>query len=57
MNPPPSFPESVLDVAVQERDLEMIKALLKRRADVNWENEIGTTPLVNALTDGNGPDL
>lgn len=57
VNPPPSFPESPLDAMVIERDLEMIRALLKRGADPNWENEIGRTPLVNALTDGNGPDV
>jgi ankyrin repeat protein len=57
VNPPRSFPESPLDVAVRKGDLEMMSALLERGADVNWENEIGATPLVTALTDGSGPDV
>jgi ankyrin repeat protein len=50
VNPPKWFPESPLDWAVRERDLEMLRALLKRGADANWENEIGSTPLVTAVT-------
>ena len=50
VNPPKWFPESPLDKAVKERDVEMLKALLKRGADVNWGNEIGSTPLVTAVT-------
>ena len=49
VNPPSWFPESPLDAAVSGRDLEMIKALLER-GGVNWENEIGRTPLVTAVT-------
>jgi uncharacterized protein len=57
VNPPASFYESPLIDAVTKHDLEMIKALLDRGADVNWANEIGHSALVRALTDGNGPDL
>jgi ankyrin repeat protein len=56
VNPPRRFPESPLDAAVKERDIEMLKALLERGADVNWENEIGTTPLETAVSMGE-PDV
>jgi hypothetical protein len=52
VNPPRRFPESPLDVAVKEGDIEMLKSLLERGADVNWENEIGTTPLETAVSMG-----
>ena len=57
VNPPPSFPESPLDFAVRERDSEMVRALLARGADVNWENPNGATPLVTAFADADGVDL
>ena len=57
VNPPPSFPESPLDFAVRERDLEIVRALLARGADVNWENPNGATPLVTAFADANGVDV
>jgi ankyrin repeat protein len=56
VNPPRWFPESPLDVAVRKRDIEMFKVLLERGADVNWENEIGTTPLETAVSMGE-PDV
>jgi ankyrin repeat protein len=56
VNPPRCFPESPLDAAVKERDIQMLKALLERGADVNWENEIGTTPLETAVSMGQ-PDV
>jgi len=49
LNPPQSFPAAPLCAAVSGQDIEMIKALLKRGSDVNWENQIGTTPLVTAV--------
>lgn len=42
-------------VAVRKRDIEMFKVLLERGADVNWENEIGTTPLETAAAFGSAP--
>ena len=50
LNPQPGFPESPLQAAVKRNDIEMLKALLQRGSDVNWENEIGTTALVSAIT-------
>ena len=52
LNPPPSFPESPLDAAVVHGDIEMIKFLLKRGSDVNWEDEVGHTALVTAISMG-----
>ena len=49
LNPEPWFPESPLQTAVKGNDIEMLKALLQRGSDVNWENEIGTTALVTAI--------
>lgn len=57
VNPPPAYGESPLVHAATQHDLEMLKALLERGADVNWANEIGHSALVTTLTDGNGPDL
>jgi len=53
LNPPVWFHESPLCTALHLNDVELVKALLKRGSDVNWENEIGTTPLGAAVTDGN----
>ena len=53
LNPPPQFDESPLMAAVSMSDIEMIKALLKRGSDVNWEDDFGNTALANAVTDGN----
>jgi len=50
LNPPPGFPESPLQAAAKANDIEMLKALLQRGSDANWENEIGTTALVTAIT-------
>lgn len=52
LNPPPTFPESPLDAAINANDIEMIRALLKRGADVNWEDEVGHTALVTAISQG-----
>src|SRR6185295_9423912 len=43
-------PVSPLQATVTGNDIEMIEALLERGSDVNWENEIGTTALVTALS-------
>ena len=53
LNPPPQFDESPLMSAIAMNDIGMIKALLKRGSDVNWEDDFGNTALVNAITDGN----
>jgi ankyrin repeat protein len=50
LNPPNQFPESPLFVAVREHDMEILKALLNRGADVNWENSVGATSLVVAIS-------
>lgn len=52
LNPPPTFPESPLDAAINANDSEMIHALLKRGADVNWEDAVGHTALVTAISQG-----
>jgi ankyrin repeat protein len=46
---PPWVPESPLQATIKANDIEMLKALLQRGSDVNWENEIGTTALVTAI--------
>ena len=53
LNPPPQFDESPLMAAVSMSDIAMIKELLKRGSDVNWEDDFGNTALANAVTDGN----
>ena len=53
LNPPPSDAESPLDAAILKNDIAMIRALLKRGSDVNWQDEFGDTPLVTAITNGN----
>jgi uncharacterized protein len=50
LNPEPWFPVSPLQATVIGNDIEMIKTLLERGSDVNWENDIGTTALVTAIT-------
>jgi len=52
LNPPSTFPHSPLMSAVQFKDIDLINALLKRGADVNWANSIGTTALQEAITIG-----
>jgi ankyrin repeat protein len=52
LNPASWFPESPLFAAVNDNDIEMMNALLKRGSDVNWENDVGTTALVTAITMG-----
>jgi ankyrin repeat protein len=52
LNPPQWFPQSPLFAAVNDNDIEMINELLKRGSDVNWENGIGSTALVSAITLG-----
>jgi ankyrin repeat protein len=52
VNPPATHPKSPLDAAINANDIEMIKALLKRASDVNWENPNGHTALVTAITMG-----
>ena len=52
LNPARWFPESPLFAAVKDNDIELMKALLKRGSDVNWENEIGNTALVTAINLG-----
>ena len=49
LNPERWFPASPLQATVTGNDIEMIKALLERGSDVNWENDIGTTALVTAI--------
>ena len=49
LNPPNSWPTSPLDTAVSANDIAMVKELLKRGSDVNWENQIGSTALVTAI--------
>jgi len=53
LNPPGSFHESPLDTAIHENDIELVRALLKRGSDVNWESKFGTTPLASAVATGN----
>ena len=53
LNPSPSNNDSPLDAAVANNDIAMIRALLKRGSDVNWQDEFGNTPLVSAVTNGN----
>lgn len=53
LNPPPSENESPLDAAIVGNDIPLIRALLKRGSDVNWQDEFGNTPLVTAVTHGN----
>jgi ankyrin repeat protein len=50
LNPPSWFPQSPLMHAVREHDIEMLKALLQRGSDVDWENDIGDTALVRAIS-------
>ena len=50
LNPELRFPESPLQATIKANDIEMLKALLRKGSDVNWENEIGTTALVTAIT-------
>ena len=38
-------------------DVGMVRALLERGADANWQGGVGATALVTALGDGDGPDL
>lgn len=52
LNPPTSFHESPLDTAIHENDIELVRALLKRGSDVNWESKFGSTPLASAVTTG-----
>ena len=52
LNPPASFHESPLDTAIGENDIGLVRALLKRGSDVNWENKFGSTPLASAVTTG-----
>jgi Ankyrin repeats (3 copies)/Ankyrin repeat len=52
LNPPVWFHESPLCTALHMNDIELVKELLKRGSDVNWENQNGTTPLRAAVTDG-----
>jgi ankyrin repeat protein len=52
LNPPASFHESPLDTAIHENNFELVRALLKRGSDVNWESKFGTTPLASAVTTG-----
>lgn len=52
LNPPPTFHESPLVAAVTNNDIEMIKALLERGSDVNWEDKFGGTALETAATMG-----
>ncbi|HEX6732316.1 MAG TPA: ankyrin repeat domain-containing protein [Pyrinomonadaceae bacterium] len=49
LNPPNWWPVSPLDAAVSSNDIAMVKELLKRGGDVNWENQIGSTALVTAI--------
>jgi uncharacterized protein len=53
LNPPIWFHESPLCTALHMSDMELVKALIERGSDVNWENQFGTTPLHAAVTDGN----
>ena len=53
LNPSPQSDESPLMSAISRNDIEMIKELLKRGSDVNWEDNFGNTALANAVTDGN----
>ena len=53
LNPPVWFHESPLCTALHMTDMELVKALLERGSDVNWENQHGTTPLNAAVFDGN----
>ncbi len=52
LNPPAWFPESPLERAITGNDIEMIRALLKRGSDVNWEDSVGHTALVTAISLG-----
>jgi ankyrin repeat protein len=48
---------SPLENAVENRDIEMVKALLDRGADVNLLDGVGRTSLATAFRDANGPDV
>lgn len=52
LNPPPSINESPLETAVGNNDIEMVRALLQRGSDVNWEDSFGRTALVTAVLMG-----
>ena len=52
LNPPASFHESALDTAINENNIGLVRALVKRGSDVNWESKFGTTPLATAVTTG-----
>ena len=49
LNPPPTVHESPLDTAVGRNDIGMVRALLKRGSDVNWEDGFGRTALTTAV--------
>ena len=49
LNPPPPFDKSPLDAAIGQNDFGMVRALLKRGSDVNWEDGFGRTPLTTAV--------
>ena len=49
LNPPNWWPSSPLQTAVSSNDIVMVKELLKRGSEVNWEDQIGSTALVTAI--------
>ena len=53
----PTALQPPLDIAVINRDVEMVKAFLDRGADVDWPDQFGRTILWRAVTDANGPDV
>ena len=53
----PGMLQPPLDIAVINRDIEMVKAFLDRGADVDWPDQFGRTVLWRAVRDDNGPDV
>lgn len=49
LNPPLPADSSALDAAVGNNDMGMVRALLRRGSDVNWDDGFGNTPLTTAV--------
>ena len=49
LNPPLPADTSALDAAIGNNDIGMVRALLRRGSDVNWDDGFGNTPLSTAV--------
>jgi ankyrin repeat protein len=56
VNPPAGW-QAPLYNAVTIGDVEMVKAILERGANVDWPDQFGRTPLAAAFFDTDGPDV